>query len=181
MLSRVRCLAIARSHSFLGNTKNALALLARASDLSSRAGTSDSLVDGNKPLNLEVTREQAESLQTLLHGLVSQHRALVDLQNLHAEAAEAEKSRSVGSTPLLERLDEYPVNGADLRNLVIYPPRLRPIPVKPLFFDVAWNYIEYPGRARKGESHGVNGVADAGVVAAEEKKETRKGWFGFGR
>ena len=81
---------------------------------------------------------------------------------------------------MIERLDEYPVNGADLSNLVIYPPRLRPIPVKPIFLDVAWTYIDYPGRAKKGQ-----GVADGGLKAAaervDEKKEGRKGWFGFGR
>lgn len=53
-----------------------------------------------------------------------------------------------------------------------------PVPVKPLFLDVAWNYVEYPGRKRELDvGKTVNGV-DEGVK--EEKKE-RKGWFGFGR
>ena len=73
------------------------------------------------------------------------------------------------------------MTGADLSNLVIYPPQLRPIPVKPLFLDVAWNYIEYPGRTRKVEAMGVNGVTEKGPDVVEEKKEARRGWFGFGR
>jgi len=73
------------------------------------------------------------------------------------------------------------VNGADLKNLVTYPPKVEPIPVKPLFLDVAWNYIEYPGRERKVAGNGVNGPGDGAARPAEEKKEAKKGWFGFGR
>lgn len=89
----------------------------------------------------------------------------------------------------MERLDEYPAlgsGGVDLLNLVTYPPRVEAVPVKPLFFDVAWNYIEYPGRTRSGDRGGGSGVVNGvGVGAAggdgrtEEKKESRKGWFGF--
>jgi signal recognition particle subunit SRP68 len=50
--------------------------------------------------------------------------------------------------------------------------------VKPLFLDVAWNYIEYPGMQ--------GGRVEGATKTAEEKsdgkgKEGRKGWFGFGR
>lgn len=76
----------------------------------------------------------------------------------------------------------------DLLNLVTYPPRVEAVPVKPLFLDVAWNYIEYPGRAKNRDSGdggaGVNGVragTRVGDGRTEEKKEGRKGWFGFGR
>lgn len=72
------------------------------------------------------------------------------------------------------------MNGADLKNLVTYPPKVEPIPVKPLFLDVAWNYIEYPGREREVAGNGVNGPGGA-ARPAEEKKEAKKGWFGFGR
>ena len=84
------------------------------------------------------------------------------------------------SSPLIENLEEYPANGADLTNLVTYPPKVEPIPVKPLFLDVAWNYIEYPGRERNVAGNGINGLSDGAKKPAEEK-ETRKGWFGFGR
>lgn len=55
---------------------------------------------------------------------------------------------------------------------------MRPVPVKPLFLDVAWNYIEYPGRKREAPVTVVTNGVDMG--AKEEKKE-KKGWFGFGR
>lgn len=57
------------------------------------------------------------------------------------------------------------------------------MPVKPLFLDVAWNYIEYPDRRKRVKEvagRDPNGF-NAGDVKVEEKKEGRKGWFGFGR
>ena len=73
------------------------------------------------------------------------------------------------------------MNGADLTNLVTYPPKVEPIPVKPLFLDVAWNYIEYPGRERNVAGNRANGLGDGTANDKEEKKEAKKGWFGFGR
>lgn len=48
--------------------------------------------------------------------------------------------------PLLERLDEYHVDEsvADKPNLVKLPPDFKPVPCKPLFFDLALNSVEYP-------------------------------------
>ncbi|MCJ1479165.1 hypothetical protein MMC13_007849 [Lambiella insularis] len=179
--SALRSLAIGRSHKLLSNSKNALAIFARAlshapDPLSSRF-TSPAF---SKPVNIEVTKSQATSLHHLLESLAVQHRALVEIENLSSEAVRAEKLKAAGAIPLVERLDEYPVNGADLTNLVVYPPRLRPVPVKPLFLDVAWTYIDYPGRATKRQA-GANRTAQDMEGKAEEKKEGKKGWFGFGR
>ncbi len=131
---------------------------------------------------MEVTKEQADGLTTLLKGLESRSRALVEIDNLESEAAKAQALKAAAGlgAPLIERLDEYPAGGADLANLVIYPPRLRPVPVKPLFLDTAWNYIQYPtSPTTKAPSGGV--AKDAGMENKGESKETRRGWFGFGR
>lgn len=181
----LRCLAIARSHSLLSQTKNALALLSRALDISTRASpqhaskpqpSSSSSSDESKPPHIDISPSQTSTLHSLLQRLVSQHRALVDLHNIHA-ASSNKLTNPV--PPLIERLDEYPPNGVDLTKLVTYPPKVEPIPVKPLFLDVAFNYIEYPGRSRKvNDGKAVNGVPEGGAKAGEEKK---RGWFGFGR
>lgn len=172
----LRCLAIARSHGLLSETKNALALLSRALDLSTQASphTSSTQTSDEKPLNLDITTTQASNLHSLLQRLVSQHRALVDLYNIQTRPS----NKNINPIPpLIERLDEYPPSDVDLTRLVTYPPKIEPIPVKPLFLDVAFNYIEYPGRTRKVNEKVVNGVAE-GAKGGEEKK---KGWFGFGR
>jgi len=64
------------------------------------------------------------------------------------------------------------------------------VPVKPLFFDTAWNYVEYPGRktpagvvaAVAGRGEVVDsGGAGGGGGSGEKKQEEKRGWFGFGR
>ena len=170
-------LALARSHALSDRPQNALALFSRASLHASKITVTDESPSQSKPLNLDVTSSQSRSLQHLLRGLVTQHRALAEVYNLQKEAMASEKARKMGSTPFIERLDEYPVSGVDLTHLVDYPPRLRSIPVKPIFLDVAWNYIDYPGRERKEISAG----KDSRGEAKEEKKETKKGWGWFGR
>lgn len=173
----LRCLAIARSHALLSNIINALALFARALDICPQLPTSSTASSSpSSPPKLEVTSTQTSYLRDLLQSLVYRHHGLVELHNLQDEKAKAAERKAKTALPMIERLDEYPANGVDLTNLVTYPPKLKPIPVKPLFFDFASNYIEYPGRKRGRE--GVNG----GVEAKEEpKKEAKKGWFGFGR
>jgi len=82
--------------------------------------------------------------------------------------------------PAVETLNIYPATGAaDLENLVEWPPKLRPVPVKPLFLDTAWNYIEYPGRSGRAvnERAGEKGAEKGG----DDGKTAKKGWFGFGR
>ena len=128
-----------------------------------------------------MTQDQLGSLQKLLRGLLTQHQALVELQSLSADAAKAAQAKENGHIPLIERLDEYPPNGADLTKLVIYPPTLRSIPVKPLFLDIAWNYINYPGRGTETRGPGVDGDSSESRENVEQKSQGRKGWFGFGR
>lgn len=179
-LTRGRCLAIARSHTLHGNKPNALALLARAADLSSRAMSSspptESATEGIP--KLEINPAQAKSLNDLLERSVLQYRALVELEDLKSEISKNNASRSA---PMIERLDEYPPEGVDLTNLVTYPPKLQLIPVKPIFLDTAWNYIDYPGRPKKGSATDMDGKAEETSSRAEPKKDAKKGWFGFGR
>ncbi|KAL8636043.1 MAG: hypothetical protein Q9228_006519 [Teloschistes exilis] len=179
--SSLRCLAIARSHSLHGSKRNALALLARALELSSqssllRVPADQSTADG--ATKLEVRPEQTKFLKDFLERMVLQYRALVELEETDSAAS---KVKSTNPLPLIERLDEYPPKGVDLTNLVTYPPKVQPVPVKPIFLDVAWNYIDYPGRPRKGATAAAAGKAEQETPKSEPKREAKKGWFGFGR
>ncbi|CAO1600288.1 signal recognition particle subunit srp68 [Xanthoria calcicola] len=180
--SSLRCLAIARSHTLHGNKRNALALLAHAAELSSRAMSSsppaESATEGIP--KLEIDPAQARSLKDFLDRSVLQYRALVELEDLKSETSK--QNAASRSPPMIERLDEYPAEGVvDLTNLVTYPPKLQLIPVKPIFLDTAWNYIDYPGRPKKGTATALDGEAEETPSRAEPKKEAKKGWFGFGR
>ncbi|KAK8207203.1 hypothetical protein IWZ01DRAFT_509333 [Phyllosticta capitalensis] len=176
----LKCLNIAYSHALLSSSKNALALFARALELSNQAlstGTDSSSAASSKPPSLEISTQQAQALHSRAEGLVTQYRALVDLQKL---SKGIEKGGSVAArAPLVQRLKQYPGEEVDLKNLVEWPPRLQPVPVKPMFLDVAFNYIDYPGRA------GAVPAAENGGVRVEDKtaeeKPKSRGWFGFGR
>ncbi|KAL2061774.1 hypothetical protein VTL71DRAFT_7152 [Oculimacula yallundae] len=181
--SALKCLTIARSHALVSNPKNALALLARASEkcnaahslLESSMDTSDA-----SPPSISISPSEVQFLKNLLDGELQHYRALVELSNLNDSTPKADEQ--VNRQPLVETLSQYPVKGVNLENLVTYPPKLEPIPVKPLFFDAAWNYIEYPGREiqEKVETSNTQAPAAKGQTA-EQTAQQKKGWFGFGR
>ncbi|KAG9720891.1 hypothetical protein KCU73_g14405, partial [Aureobasidium melanogenum] len=137
--------------------------------------------DSNSAPTLDIHRSQADALQSQLQQLVYRHQALVDLHKFHDNASIAAAKHMSTAAPLVQRLSDFPTPGVNvnLKNLVTYPPKIEPIPVKPLFFDVAWNYIDYPTMGKQV----VEAKAAVSNVIAEEKpkEEKKKGWFGFGR
>jgi signal recognition particle subunit SRP68 len=132
----------------------------------------------SSPPNISVSPSEVQFLQDLLAGEVQRYRALVELLNLNEAAQKSEEGSN--KTPLVERLNEYPSKGVDLQNLVQWPPKLEPVPVKPLFFDAAWNYIEYPGR-QVGNVEVNEANEEKANAGKEQTQQQKKGWFGFGR
>ncbi|KAJ5678815.1 hypothetical protein N7462_007059 [Penicillium macrosclerotiorum] len=155
----LRCLALGRSHSVLGKPTEALALFAQALELVGSA-TPQTPTSSKGPPQLDVSRSQVGTLESTLRQLVARYRGLVTLERLEADSASSHQR------PLVERLHQF--GRTDLNNLVPYPPQMQAVPVKPLFLDVAWNYIDYP-----------HTNAEPQAAAPEEKKG--RGWFGFGR
>lgn len=198
----LKCLAIGHSHAISDHIVNALALYARALDLGQTASNNtnqnshDTASKDQHPPKLDLSPQQLDHVVSTLTKLVTQYRALAELKARAPESQGASKESGPTSddamkpAPLIERLNrnEY-MEDVDLGNLVNYPPRLRPVPVKPLFFDLAWNYIMYP--SQKGDlAHGADSDALNGKVASQEsaeakqdasQKTAKKGWFGFGR
>ena len=176
----LKCLNIAYSHSLLDGHLNALALLKRAQDLCEEGLPSPGgSADQSAPPTLDVQSKDAAALKAHTTALVSRTHALVELHDMQTKAATAAAKNSSWAPPLVDNLHAHPPPGVhvDLHNLVQYPPRIQPVPVKPLFLDVAWNYIEYPGEETK-EKLVENGTEDKMDTQQPEKK---KGWFGFGR
>lgn len=124
------------------------------------SATPQSSASAEGPPRLDISRAQVSALETTLRGLVAQYRGLVTLEQAGAESGSSQQR------PLVERLHQFGAS-TDLSNLVPYPPQMQPVPVKPLFLDVAWNYIDYPRSTEQA------------APAPEEKKS--RGWFGFGR
>lgn len=178
----LKCLNLSHSHAVLSAHKQALALCNRALALSSQAVSSPrpATPSSSSAPKLEVSEQQAEVLKNNLGNLTSHYRGLVALTQLSSNSEAASKAQLTNAAPVVERLNEYPTSGSvDLKNLVTWPPKLKPVPVKPLFLDVAWNYIEYPGRVA--QTHAAEPEKMQVDEKAEEAKPAKKGWFGFGR
>lgn len=215
-LTSKRSLTIARSHAIAGNAVNSLALTKHALSQTTAATPSlsgpqndDADNDAFTPRNIQVLKRDLALLHDTLTGELQRGRALVEIfksANNRPAAAAAQPTSAItttGKPPLSSRLNDYPAGGVDLENIVTYPPRLEPFPVKPLFLDVAWNYITYPGKgagagaeqqqqqagavaegaaAAAGGGRAEDEGEDAGAGAAEEAKpQQKRGWFGFGR
>ena len=197
----LKCLAVGRSHAINDHIPEALALYARALELaeaaSSRLNTS-STKDHQSPPKLHISSDQLNNTTSSLRKLVLQYRALADLKFLTAtvDTPSTTPGTTIKPAPLIERLSHNTyIPNLDLTNLVNYPPKLRPVPVKPLFFDLAWNYIKYPGQKGPedeiqdrvvGEDAEMEGTEEVNgevsqQVTKEEQKPARRGWFGFGR
>lgn len=177
----LKCMNIAYSHALLGNHKNALALLRRAHDLSGQIQSPSDSVDDKSPPSLNLTPAAIKSLQAQATAQLSRTHALVELHNLASANA-----TPTHQPPLVQRLATYyppPGEQVDLTNLVSYPPKLEPVPVKPILLDVAFNYIDYPGRKPKVDVGGglVNGTKEAAAEAKADEPQKKRGWFGFGR
>lgn len=169
----------------MSNHVNALALVSRAAQYaaqSSKSIQSDTPEIKTAP-TLDVTRDQAQTLEADLKHLVYRTQALVDLDKFHDNAAIAASKNMASAAPLVQRLTDFPTPGVsvDVKNLVTYPPRIEPIPVKPLFFDVAWNYIDYPGRSKEVVEQKAQSNGAVEEEQSQEEAPKKKGWFGFGR
>jgi len=203
----LKCVNIGYSHAVVAGHKEALALFARAQTLAqtASAGLQATAKQGDSPPSLDVQADQLHQLTTHLELLLLRQRGLVALEQHKGDGTSKDLS-SAKVTPVSRRLNEYPASGkVDLDNIVSWPPKVEPIPVKPIFLDLAWNYIQYPGtnngdRVDEGEADErmegiVNGVVDTakqatnivkeavGVESTEEPNETpkKRGWFSFGR
>lgn len=81
------------------------------------------------------------------------------------------------SKPLFERLDQYkedPTLNSRNPNVYKLTPEMEAIPCKPLFFDLALNFVEFPSLADKVETKGGAGPGGAGISGFV------KGFLGWG-
>ncbi|EGX91166.1 signal recognition particle, putative [Cordyceps militaris CM01] len=177
----LKALSIARSHAIIGNVANALALIQHAferCELATKLLPDAPAGAPGAPPNIEVSSDDVKRLLNLVQGELRRHQAIVHVDNLRKE--ELAKS-TAAPAPLVERLHQYPAGGVDLSNVVEFPPKKALIPVKPIFLDVAWNYISYPGKTPVAAKTTPAAAAEETAKAGEPAQQQKRGWFGFGR
>nr|POE94527.1 signal recognition particle subunit srp68 [Quercus suber] len=181
----LKCINVAHSHVLLGNHLNALALLKKAEELASHGQPTSQNMDENAPLALHIHPAASERLKAHIASNLVRSHAIVEMQKFEENASIAASKNMTSAVPLIQRLHEFPTPGTyvDVKNLVTYPPRIEPVPVKPLFYDLAWNYIDYPGRKPAVVSRPQPADADVAMEngVEEEPQQKKRGWFGFGR
>jgi signal recognition particle subunit SRP68 len=163
--------------------KNALALFIRAEILAARAHSALSASKTwptDTPYKLGVDKSLTEKVHERSKLLITQYRGLVELENFNENSRLAAEKHLASAAPIVERLNDYPAGGVDLTNLVTYPPKIQPVPVKPLFFDVAWNYIDYPGQVPLAAT-AAEAFSSNAPNQPDDKQSAKRGWFGFGR
>lgn len=96
---------------------------------------------------------------------------------LYGDAGGRAKQKSLKSKPLFERLSHY-VEDQQLNsknpNIFKLTPDIEPIPCKPLFFDLALNFVEMPSLEDKIDSSASNKSKQQGISGFV------KGFLGWG-
>ena len=115
--------------------------------------------------------EAVEGRQFMAHANSILESEAVKAQGQELSKNGQEESKELSRKPLIERLDTYYedpnlTNGKP--NLANFPPNFRPIPCKPLFFDLAREHISFPDLQEKMKKPG-----------QDEKQNDSQSWWGW--
>ncbi|KAK6507556.1 hypothetical protein TWF481_005986 [Arthrobotrys musiformis] len=180
----LKCSAIAASHANIGNRLNALALYCRASESINTAVSLSSQIKSTSSDPFSIPSEKLSTLATELKANGQRYHALAEMDRLTQQSTAVTQKLTV-KKPLIENLGVYPETGVDFTNLIDFPPKVKPVPVKPIFFDIAWNYIEYPGLEKETAPVVDEPAATTAMEVDDAKKDEaasqNRGWFRWGR
>ncbi|KAG0332628.1 signal recognition particle subunit srp68 [Podila horticola] len=173
-----RCFFTATAYSKLSRHVEAIALFDRAQAYATQIRSS---IGRSKPEadSIDVTEQELTDLESKIRGRKCQVHAAWYLEAGHGENIEDKLSsmsldeKSLDEPALIKRLDTYPTSITSKANptvphLVDFPPALQPIPAKPLFFDIAFNHMDYNHDA----------IAERSGRPKAQNEGSSGGWFG---
>lgn len=139
-----RCFYIAQSYAGAKKWKETIGLYSRVIDYAQEAigkfkqipNSSSYKADQSR---LEELMKEADSLKYSCHA-----SSILDTESLTDQMADVTVNNN---KPLIERLDQYAEDSSltsKKAKLVPFPPDFKPIPCRPLFFDLALNHIDMP-------------------------------------
>ncbi|XP_060660741.1 signal recognition particle subunit SRP68 [Drosophila nasuta] len=163
-----RCYYIALTLIDMKKWKEAVALYERASNYANES------LKGHACAEFQLQAELKKMVSTIDGSKFSAHAYSV-LEDDNSEDAGGVSTKSQKTTkPLYERLSQYKEDQSlhtRAPNVFKLTPDMEPIPCKPLFFDLAMNYVELPSLEDKLESPDKKGASITGFV---------KGFLGWG-
>ncbi|CAG8486057.1 8117_t:CDS:10 [Diversispora eburnea] len=168
-----RTLYVASAYAILNKELEAILLYERANEYNLQAKTSLSNLTPDKEDILIISKENVDNLESLLRSHKVKAHAALNFYHSGDDSDITEKMNELGideekskarnkkdEMPLIEHLNQYPLNlSINNVNLINFPPEFTAIPAKPLFFDIASNYINYPSNLsqRAGHKQGILG------------------------
>ncbi|KAF9806480.1 hypothetical protein SFRURICE_001275 [Spodoptera frugiperda] len=167
-----RCYYIAQVLTGLRRFREALAMLERCSNYSAES-LKTKLDDKRLVEKLQMLKKDIESCKFEVHA----DSVLEDDEDQDEDTKYTSGKSYKDKKPLVDRLDEYREDTQVLtKNPNVYkmPPSMEAIPCKPLFFDLACNFVEFPN-------------LDDKTGAADNKKQGAgltglvKGFLGWGK
>ncbi|KAG0229753.1 signal recognition particle subunit srp68 [Actinomortierella wolfii] len=184
-----RCFFTATAYAKLSRHVEAIALFDRAQTYATevRSGLArlprSAVTNGHQDA-FHVTEQELADLESKIRGRKCQVHAAWYLEHGHqqenADAALNDQlssmsldEKSLDEPALIKRLDTYPSSITSkahprVPHLVDFPPALEPIPAKPLFFDIAYNHMEYK----------MDRIAERAGRSKETARPQSGGWFG---
>lgn len=166
-----RCYYIAITLVALKRWRDAVAMYERSTKYASQATASNKSVC--KDFNL---RDELQRLIQTIEGCKFSAHANSVLEEDTTEESVLYGKSTKSSKPLFERLSVYkedPSLNSRNPNVFKLTPEMQPIPAKPLFFDLALNFVEFPSLEDKIEQKG-------GAKQAAGMSGFVKGLFGWG-
>lgn len=162
-----RCYYIAVTLVGMKRWKEAVALYVRSTNYATEALK-------QKPKQFNLT-DDLKQLITVIEGCKFSAHAYSVLEDDTSEEFVASGRSQKSSKPLFDRLSEYKEDqqlNTKNPNVFQLTPEMEPIPCKPLFFDLALNFVEFPSLDDKLDSPGAKkGAGISGFV---------KGFLGWG-
>ncbi|KAF9366553.1 signal recognition particle subunit srp68 [Mortierella sp. NVP85] len=177
-----RCFFTATAYSKLSRHVEAFAVFDRAQTYATqiRSGLGRTAIL-NEPDSFNVTEAELQEMESKIRGRKCQVHAAWYLENGQDGGSIEDKMTSMAldektldEPALIKCLNTYPTcitskTNPKFPHLVDFPPTLQAIPAKPLFFDIAFNHMEYD----------LDGLAErAGIPKASRNESAGGGWFG---
>lgn len=112
--------------------------------VSERARTANNITTQNTDPDMDIASEIAElESQAIAAKVLVQSTAVLESQS--STVTNTADSNEADVPSLLQRLDQFRTGiEADQLRLADWPPSYKSVPCKPVFFDLAYNYLEYP-------------------------------------
>ncbi|XP_071479456.1 signal recognition particle subunit SRP68-like [Diadema antillarum] len=170
-----RCFFLAQSYSQVKKWTEAAALFERAIS-HAKSSIKEWKAIKTRPVKNEMT--ELDELIQQVNGVKysAQAASILDSEEVTDSLAKLSVTPTANSAPVSQRLGQY-LSAAEVNpakpNLVPFPPDFKPVPCKPLFFDIALNHVEFPSLEEKLETKKAAPGAGIGGFL--------RGWWGGGK